>query len=140
MLFPRIHQIFVRAAQRFGDFRVFLFHQFRRLIIADYLKASEALVAMPLPEMIKGLGFAVAAANRELSAQDAGNGHVLTVHSAVIEINVAISVNTAEEFKVGGSLGINVFSLNASYAKSFNFKEEASSKIRLELSVKPKSP
>ncbi len=106
--------------------------------MADYLKASEALVAMPLPEMIKGLGFAVAAANRELSAQDAGNGHVLTVHSAVIEINVAISVNTAEEFKVGGSLGINVF--NASYAKSFNFKEEASSKIRLELSVKPKSP
>lgn len=108
--------------------------------MADTLKASEALVAMPLPEMIKGLGLAVAAANKELSAQDAGSGHVLTVHSAAIEINVAISVNTAEEFKIGGSLGINVFSLNASYARSFNFKEEASSKIRLELSVKPKSP
>ena len=37
--------------------------------MADYLKASEALVAMPLPEMIKGLGFAVAAANKELDRE-----------------------------------------------------------------------
>jgi len=106
--------------------------------MAEYLKASEALVAMPLPEMIKGLGLAVAAANKELLAQDAGSGHVLTVHSAVIEINVAISVSNAETFTAGGTLGFNVFSINASYARSFNFKEEASSKIRLELSVKPK--
>jgi len=103
-----------------------------------YLKASEALVAMPLPDMIKGLGLAVAEANKALSAQDAGEGHVLTVHSAVVELNIAISVSNAEEFKAGGTLGFNVFSVNASYARSFNFKEEASSKIRLELSVKPK--
>lgn len=106
--------------------------------MAEYLKASEALVAMPLPDMLKGLGLAVAEANRELSTQDAGGGHVMTVHSAVIEINVAISVSSAEEVKAGGSLGFQVFSVNASYARSFNFKEEASSKIRLELSVKPK--
>jgi hypothetical protein len=138
MLLHRVHQIFVRAAVRFGDFGISLFNQVGRLIMADYLKASEALVAMPLPDMIKGLGLAVAAANKELSSQDAGEGHVLTVHSAVVELNIAISVSNAEEFKAGGTLGFNVFSVNASYARSFNFKEEASSKIRLELSVKPK--
>jgi hypothetical protein len=138
MRFPKVHQLFFGAAQRFGDFRVYLFHQIGRLIMADHLKATEALVAMPLPDMIKGLGLAVAAANKELSAQDAGSGHVLTVHSAVIEINVAISVSNAESFTAGGTLGFNVFSVNASYARSFNFKEDASSKIRLELSVKPK--
>ena len=106
--------------------------------MAEHLKASEALVAMPLPDMIKGLGLAVAEANKELSAQDAGGGNVMTIHSAVIEINVAISVSSAEEVKAGGSLGFHAFSVNASYARSFNFKEEASSKIRLELSVKPK--
>jgi hypothetical protein len=97
--------------------------------------ASEELLAAPLPTLIKNLGLAVAEANKELRA---GTGDMrFTIPSAEIELKVAISIAT--ETQAGGTLGgtISVFSVNASYSKTYNFKEDASSSIKLTLAAVP---
>lgn len=99
--------------------------------------ASEALVAMPLPEMLQGLGMAVASANKKLAEVPGPNGAVMTVQEATIDLNIAISVNVEESKKLDGALALKAFSLNASYAKTFGFKEEASSRISMKLVVAP---
>jgi len=99
--------------------------------------ASEALVAMPLPAMLGSLGRAVASANMELSKVPGPNGAVMTVTEATVDLNIAISVDTQSTTKVDGGLALKAFSVNASYARSYGFKEEASSKISIKFSVRP---
>lgn len=98
--------------------------------------ASEELLAAPLPELIKNLGIAVATANKELrSASDDTMRY--TIPSAEIELKVAINMETTTQGKIEGGAKISVFSVNASYSKTYSFKEEASSVIKLTLSAIP---
>jgi hypothetical protein len=99
--------------------------------------ASEALVAMPLPEMLGSLGRAVAAANMELSKVPGPNGVVMTVTEATVDLNIAISVDTKTTTAASGGLALKAFSVNASYSRSYGFKEEASSKISIKFAVRP---
>lgn len=103
----------------------------------DITNANEALVGMPLPAMLKGLGLAVAEANTALAAAPGPNGTVMTIDSATVELNVAISVEASEKIGAEVKLGLKAFSVNASYARSFGFKEEASSRIVMTLKVRP---
>jgi hypothetical protein len=104
------------------------------LIMANNL-ASEELLAAPLPDLIKNLGLAVAKANKEL--RNADDEIRYTIPSAEIELKVAISIDssTAGKAEVGGK--ISVFTVNASYSKTYGFKEEASSVIKLTLAAVP---
>jgi hypothetical protein len=100
--------------------------------------ASEGLLAAPLPELIRDLGLAVAGANIELAKAENAD-LVYTVDKAEIELKVAISVSQESkgEIKAGGT--ISVFNVNASYARTYGYKEEASSLIKLSLAAKPRS-
>ena len=97
--------------------------------------ASEELLAAPLPELIKNLGLAVATANKEL--RNADPEMRFTIPEAQIELKVAISVSSSKT--IGGSAGgqISVLTVNASYASTYGFKEEASSVIKLTLRAAP---
>jgi hypothetical protein len=99
--------------------------------------ASEELLAAPLPELIRDLGFAVAGANIELAKAENAD-LVYTVDKAEIELKVAISISQESkgEIKAGGT--ISVFNVNASYARTYGYKEEASSLIKLSLSARPR--
>lgn len=100
--------------------------------------ASEELLAAPLPELIKNLGIAVATANKELRSADPDMR--FTIPSAEIELKVAINVETSETGKIEGGAKISVFSMNASYSRTYGFKEEASSVIKLTLAALPPAP
>jgi len=63
---------------------------------------------------------------------------VYAITDAVIELNIAISLDSESEFKGGAAFGIQAFSVNASYSKTYGFKEEASSRIKLILHAKPR--
>jgi hypothetical protein len=98
--------------------------------------ASEELLAAPLPELVKNLGLAVAEANKQMQSADPDMRY--TIPRAEIELKVAISVETTTEGKIEGGGKISVFTVNASYSKTYGFKEEASSRIVLELQAVPK--
>ena len=98
---------------------------------------SEALVAKPLPEMIQNLAMAVVEANAAVR-ENATTETVTTIHSAEIELSIAITMERGNKWQVGAGGSISGFSLNASYARTFNFKEEAASKIKIQMSVVPK--
>ncbi|MGB5488803.1 MAG: hypothetical protein WBN06_15540 [Lysobacterales bacterium] len=99
--------------------------------------ASEELLAAPLPELIRDLGLAVAGANMELAKAENAD-LIYTVDKAEIELKVAISISQESkgEIKLGGT--ISVFNVNASYARTYGYKEEASSLIKLSLAAKPR--
>lgn len=101
------------------------------------MSASEKLLAAPLPDLIRDLGVAVATANQKLS-EIAGNDIIYAINEAEIEVSVAISVSNDQTVNVGAGLGLQAFSINASYKGTFGYKEEASSKIKIKLSAKPK--
>lgn len=103
----------------------------------DVMSANEALVAMPLPSMLAGLGKAVATANMELSKVPGPDGVRMKVTDATIELKVAIAVDSSKKIDLGGELKLQAFSVNASYSRTFNFKEEASSKITMTLKIAP---
>jgi|GEM_PF-1866637 len=103
-------------------------------------RASEELLAAPLPELIRDLGLAVAAANRELGKATTEAGAVpmvYTIPQAEIEIAVAISISKEIASEIKGGVNLNAFSLNASYKSTFGFKEEASSRIKLTIQARP---
>lgn len=102
-------------------------------------RASEELLAAPLPDLVRDLGLAVAAAN-DAMAKVAGPSTVYCIPSAEIEISVAISISKDTTTELGGGFNLNAFSVNASYKSTFGFKEEASSRIRLTLEAKPAPP
>lgn len=101
---------------------------------------SEALVAMPLPSMLGSLGRAVAEANQALAQVPGPNGAIMTVTEATVDLNIAISVDTKTSTDLKGGLALKAFSVNASYSKTFGFKEEASSKISIKFAVRPPEP
>ena len=103
-------------------------------------EATEALAPQSLPEMIKTLGLGVAAANKALREANPGEPFMMTINRAVIDLKVAISVQKATEEQVKAGLALKVFSINASYARTYSFKEEASSQITVELAVVPQAP
>jgi hypothetical protein len=131
-----IYRLIGKTARVAGRIGLSLNKGKRRIVMADN-EASEALVAKPLPEMIKNLGLAVAEANKALVAANAENPSALVVHSAEIDLNIAVTVDKSKDFSADGGLALKAFSVNASYARSYNFKEEASSRIKLSLSAKP---
>jgi len=98
---------------------------------------TEELLAAPLPELIRDLGLAVAGANKAMS-EIKDPPMMFTVDKAEIEISVAISIEKSSkgEIKAGGN--ISAFSVNASYAKTYGFKEEASSRIKITLAAVPR--
>ena len=100
--------------------------------------ASEELLAAPLPDLIQGLGVAVAEANMALSKAENAD-LVYTINEAEIELKVAISISKETEAGVEGGLKLSAFSVNASYSKTYGYKEEASSHIKLTLAAKPKA-
>lgn len=102
------------------------------------MNASEELLAAPLPNLIRDLGMAVAEANQAMS-QNATNDVVYAINEAEIEVKVAISVSKDSKLEAGGGVNLNAFSVNASYSKTFGFKEEASSRILIKLSAKPRA-
>ena len=107
--------------------------QNRSLVMAD-LVASEELLNAPLPELIENLGLAIGNANKALAKQDIA----YLIQEGTIDLNVAI--NISKETKTGGEAGLKLsaFSVNASYSKTYNFKEEASSRIQLKFATVPR--
>jgi hypothetical protein len=105
----------------------------------EVVNASEALLAMPLPEMLGSLGRAVASANMELSKVPGPNGAVMSVTEATVDLAIAISMNTSSKVDVSGGLALKAFNVNASYARTFGFQETASSRISLKFAITPAS-
>jgi len=103
--------------------------------VSEASEVSEALVAKPLPEMIRNLGLAVAEANRALRAAEADMAYA--INEAEIELRVAITLSRGSEWKLGAGGSISAFSVNASYARTYGFREEAASRIRLVLQAVP---
>jgi len=97
-------------------------------------RPSEELLAAPLPALIQGMGLAVAEANKALSDREM----VFTIDEAEIELNIAISVDTSSSLGAGVDFGIQAFNVNASYSRTYGFKEEASSRIKIFMKAVPK--
>ena len=109
--------------------------------MANGPKVTDDLLAAPLPRMIRDLGLAVAQANRALREADEGagaEGPVFTINQAEIELKVAMSYerDTTQEFGIGGTL--YAFNLNASYARTYGYREEASSTIKISMAAVPR--
>jgi len=102
------------------------------------IHASEELLAAPLPDMIQGLGVAVAEANMALAKIDDAN-LVYTINQAEIELKVAISISKETETGADAGLKLSAFNVNASYSRTYSFKEEASSLIKLTLAAVPRA-
>lgn len=100
------------------------------------MSASEKLLAAPLPQLIEGLGMAVATANKKL-AENPNNDIKYAIHEAEVELKVAISIDNLQEASFSTGANIQAFSINASYKGTFGYKEEASSSIKLKLSATP---
>jgi hypothetical protein len=109
----------------------------RRIVMPS--QASEALAPQSLPEMIKNLGLAVAVANKDLRAATPDEPFMMTINRATIDLKVAISVQEATTQQAALGLSLKAFSINASYARTYSFKEEASSQITVELAVTPRT-
>lgn len=105
--------------------------------MANELRASEELLAAPLPDLISKLGLAVAEANKSLRAAD--SDIAFTIPSAEIEVKVAISVNRTTEAGVAGGFNLYGVNVNASYKSTYGFKEEASSSIKIVLQAVPRA-
>lgn len=100
-------------------------------------RASEELIAVPLPQFIRDLGLAVAEANKALAAAGEGDGaQVFCINGAEIEVSVAITIQREQQVGAEVKFGLGAFSMNATYKNTFAFKEEAASKIKVSLSTK----
>lgn len=97
----------------------------------DVKRASEELLAAPLPEMIKDLGLAVAAANKALN--EAESDVKYTIPEAEVELKVAISIKKEQNLEAG----LSVSMVNAAYSSTYGFSEDASSRIFLRLQAVP---
>ncbi|MEM1405764.1 MAG: hypothetical protein AAGG59_03235 [Bacteroidota bacterium] len=99
-------------------------------------KASEELLAAPLPKLIEGIGLSVAKANNALN--EAGEDIDFVINEGEVELNVAITVDTTSQLSGSVEFGLSAFSINASYSKTYSFKEEASSRILLKFTARPR--
>lgn len=103
--------------------------------MAKHISVTEELLAAPVAEMVRDLGLAVAEANKALI--DVKTDIVYTIPEAEVSLKVALSMDQSQSSSVEGGLSIKMFNVNASYAKTFGFKEEASSSINLKLKAVP---
>lgn len=110
-------------------------HDVRGVIRVADPRASEELLAAPLPDLVKGLGLAVADANEALSK--AGTDVRYTIPEAEVELKVALSISKSTETGVAGGVALHAFSVNAAYTSTYSFSEQASSSIRLVLRAMP---
>lgn len=97
---------------------------------------NEALT-VPLTDMIRDIGLAVADANKAL-AEGHEAGVIYTIPDAEVEVSLAMSSTKARSLEVGGGGTVYAVALNASYTNSFGFSESAASKVRLTLRAVPK--
>lgn len=102
------------------------------------MSASEELLAAPLPDLLRDMGLAVAEANQAMS-QNPSSDSVFAINEAEVELKVAISVTKGSDLTVGAGGNFSVFNVNASYSKTYGFKEEASSRILVKFSAKPRA-
>ena len=103
--------------------------------------ATEELLAKPLADFVRDLGLGIAEANKALiaaSQADPSSTQVCLINSAEIEVAVAIAIQKSTDTGGGITLGLSVFSMNASYKSTFSFKEEASSKIKVSIATRPR--
>jgi hypothetical protein len=101
-------------------------------------RASEEIMAAPLPDLIRDLGLAVASADQELRGNDEGMS--LAIPEAEIEVSLSISISKSTDTSIGGSLALYAFQVNAAYRNTFSYSEAASSRIRLKLLAVPSPP
>lgn len=102
-------------------------------------KAAEALAPVELGKMIESLGLAVANANKALMEANPDLPSVMVINSAQIDLKVAISMEQTTQADVKGGVSIKAFNVNASYARTYAFKEEASSQITIRLEARPQA-
>lgn len=135
MVPERLYRFLAEKLRSLGRVFVGINNERRRELVAN--EATEALVAAPLPEMIGQLGLAVAEANAKMAENTGPNRTVFAINKAEIELKIAVSLSKDTTFgvEVGGQ--ISAFSVNASYARTYGFKEEASSRILIHLEAKP---
>jgi hypothetical protein len=98
-------------------------------------RATEEILAAPLPDLIRDLGLAVAAADTALRDNDHGGS--LTIPEAEIEVAVSISVSKSTDTSIGGGLSLYAFQVNAAYKNTFGYSEQASSRIKFKLVAVP---
>lgn len=102
-------------------------------------KAAEALAPVELGKMIESLGLAVASANKALLDANPDLPSTMVINSAQIDLKVAISMETSTTTDAKAGLSVKAFNVNASYARTYAFKEEASSQITIQLAARPQS-
>lgn len=93
--------------------------------VTDQIKGSS------VADLVLGLGLAVAKANKELG--EGTSGVVYTIPEADIELKVALSMTKTATTSIGGSIALQAFNVNASYASTFGYSAEASSVIKIKL-------
>ncbi|MBI1397784.1 MAG: hypothetical protein GC151_17570 [Betaproteobacteria bacterium] len=139
MLSDRVYAVFERLTTKLlgGALRlgVRFNREQRRTIMAN--KAAEALAPVELGRMIESLGIAVATANKKLLEATPDLPSTMVIDSAQIDLKVAISVDESTTTSAGGELKLQAFNVNASYSRTYGFKEEASSQITIHLQARP---
>lgn len=100
-------------------------------------KVTEELAPASLPEMIKNIGLGLAEANQALA--ETGTDVIYTMPSAEVELSVAISMGESSTTSGEAGLSLSAVSVNASYSKTYDFNESASSRITVKLQAVPKS-
>lgn len=139
MLAERVYAVFERIATGIFGGAIRLGVRFngekRRTVMAN--KAAEALAPVELGQMIEALGVAVAKANEKLLAATPDAPSTMIIDSAQIDLKVAVSIDESTTTGAQGELKFKAFSVNASYARTYGFKEEASSQITVRLQARP---
>lgn len=92
-------------------------------------RVTEGLAAASIPALVKGLGLAVAEANKALAK--ANEDVLYTIPEAEIDLAVAFSLEKGGTLGGGVDGGIYAFNVNASYSNTFNYSVEGSSRIRI---------
>jgi hypothetical protein len=102
-------------------------------------RVTEGLAGASIPALVKGLGLAVAEANKALG--EAKGGVLYTIPEAEIELAVAFSLEKGGSLAGSVEGGIYAFNVNASYSNTFNYRAEGSSRIRILLrATLPENP
>lgn len=105
------------------------------------ISVTEELVALPLADLVERLGLAVAKANKALMGPEGTpvSGIVYSIDEAEVDLKVALSVQRESSGSISAGGGIAAFAFNASYASTYGFKEEGSSRIKLHLRASPRN-
>jgi hypothetical protein len=113
--------------------------EWRRLMPENPALINESLLSVGIGDLVAELGLAVAQANKKLSAVEPGSPAPMRYVIQEAEIEVRIAINVEKKSEMGGQAGFNLSAVqvNASYSRTYGYKEEASSRILLKLSSVP---